>query len=1202
MGAREGSPLGVRGKVKHVAFLCAFQGRNALSRLSLRGIFVQMKFCSSDRCGSSKSLISAIQTIASLFLILLLQAPIAVLALEPANPGANPLEPSIRSESTNASNGTSTVAPKPPTAPAANSVLSPPSASHPGVSPQAIAPPVRQKGPPQPKEYLLPNGLRIVLVEEHSLPVVSCLMWYRVGARNERAGSTGLSHMVEHMLFEEVGPFRKGEIGATIVRNGGQFNGFTSDDFTAFFETLHPSKLDLALRIESMRMRSARFTKQAVQAEVANINKEFEEEQSDPAALLTSEVRCVSYLHHPYGSPTRGWRVDVDGLTAEDAKGFYDRFYVPNNASLVLVGDFSSANALLLIKKHFAAIPKSATPIPQIRAHEPEQHAERRVIMRYPGKTELLQVAYHAPSISDQDSAAMAVLEKLMNANFTGRLKTRLMETKICSGASSQFELKHDPGLLTLNATPAPGQSLQKVLESVDGMISQLRTQVISDQELRRAKNQAEFACFSERDGPYRTGFHLGYFDSIQSWKSAYSWPERLRLVTAADILRVSRKYLVPENRVVGFLASSLAQKTPPVQNAAPVAPKQTPPKPPQSATNSDLAKQKLVAYKGDDSAISPEEMRSAGNSNQILIAQAKTSKDSAKATAKTDVKSDVKPAVKPAVKPDTKVTTAAPKSTDKSAPKKVETSPTAKKSDGSPVVKKADPSAIKTDATKSGSPTPGKAESSNTAVKKDLAPKATAATRSPRPPVGSSLQSGQYTRKVLKNGLTVIAFESRLSPIVQICGAVRAGEVYEPTEKPGLSAVVAHSLNYGTPRATKIQLQTVQEDMGLPPSAMLKFEPGLEQITFQTRCLAKDLVQQLGIVAESLASPALAEADLEKAKQDAINGLKKSDETVAARVNRALMRSLLAPNSPHYPTDPSEKAKVIEALKNSEIKDFYTANISPGSTLMVIAGDIDGEQAIRAAEAVFESWQSNARTATEPGVVQSARRSLKVSVPIKDRTQTMICIGKLIKTAPGDRDFHNLAIADCALTNHPIFSRLVQRDNDEAVMATSMSSEEINSRFQSLGGLTSWSLIVPTEPDAVSKAVTTVNTELKNFVKNGLTLNEIQEVKRYLAGVVSVRYMPNLSVAAKSVMDAALERSEGDFVGELLLKIANADPETINRFIRNVFRPDQSTLVVAGDKQAIRQVQPRSDSEMRAPASDSVAPPNGAEKSSSAN
>lgn len=1161
---------------------------------------MQMKFCSSGRSLNAKlSFAALIQAIISVFLVLVIQAPLAVLAVEPVNKSANPLEPTIRTEPATVPGNN---VPKPVAVPSSTSQASPIS-THSVAAPQAVVAPVRQKGPPTPKEYLLPNGLRIVLVEEHSLPVVSCLMWYRVGARNERAGSTGLSHMVEHMLFDEVGTFRKGELGATIVRNGGQFNGFTSDDFTAFFETLHPSKLDLALRIESMRMRSARFTKPAIQAEVANINKEFEEEQSDPAALLTSEVRCVSFLHHPYGSPTRGWRVDVDGLTAEDAKGFYDRFYVPNNASLVLVGDFNTANALTLIKKHFAALPKSVTPIPQIRAHEPEQHSERRVIMRYPGKTELVQIAYHAPSISDQDSAPMAVLEKLLNANFAGRLRTRLMETKICSGANSQFELKHDPGLLTLNATPAPGQSLQKVLESVDGMIAQLRTQIVSEQELRRAKNQAEFACFSERDGPYRTGFHLGYFDSIQSWKTAYSWPERLRTVTAADILRVSRKYLVPENRVVGFLASNVAPKAPPPPTATPTSPKPASPKPPQSATYIELTKQKLVGYKGDDYALSPEAMRAADGQKPILIAQAKTAK--AGETAKRPVdKTSSKAVAKPAE---------TPKKTDSDAVKKADAAKkaesgkksdatAAKKVDGSTAAKKTDAAVVKTDATKSGAQSSGKPETPATPVKREPTAKAPTAPRSPRPPVGSSLQSGQYTRKVLKNGLTVIAFESRLCPIVQICGAVRAGEVYEPNEKAGLSSVVANALNYGTARASKTQLQSVQEDMGLPPSAMLKFEPGLEQITFQTRCLAKDMVQQLGIVAESLSSPALAEADLEKAKQDAINGLKKSDETVAARVNRALMRSLLAPNSPHYPTDPSEKSKVIEALKPNEIKDFYTSNISPGSTMMVIAGDIDGEQAIRAAEAVFETWQSNARVATEPGVVQSARRSLKVSVPIKDRSQTMICIGRLIKTAPGDRDFHNLAIADCALTNHPIFSRLVQRDNDEAVMATSMSNEELNSRFQSLGGLTSWSLIVPTEPDAVSKAVTTVNTELKNFVKNGLTLNEIQEVKRYLAGVVSVRYMPNLSVAAKSVLDAALERSEGDFVGELLLKIANADPETINRFIRNVFRPDQSTLVVAGDRQAIKQVQPRSDAEMRAPAGDSGAPNNGAEKSSSAN
>lgn len=1098
-------------------------------------------------------------------------------------------------------------------------------------SPAAIAPVmthVKAKGPPTPKEYSLPNGLRIILVEEHSLPVVSCLIWYKVGARNERPGSTGLSHMVEHLAFDEVGTFRKGELGATIVRNGGQFNGFTSDDFTAFFETLHPAKLELALKIEAMRMRSARFTKAAVQAEVANLKKEFEEEQNDPASMLASEVRCVSFLHHPYGSPTRGWQPDVEGLTAEDAKGFYDRFYVPNNATLVLVGDFNSANALAIVKKYFAAIPRSATPIPTIRAKEPEQRSERRVIMRYPGKTELLQVSYHAPSIHEQDSAAMAVLEKLLNASIAGRLKARLMEPKICTGANCQFELKHDPGLLTITATPASGQSLQKALDSVDAMISQLRSQNISDGELRRAKNQAEYACFSERDGPYRTGFHIGYFDSISSWKNAYSWPERLRTVSSADIMRVARTYLLPENRVVGFLTSSAQSKPAPQQPSTPPS-KQAAPKTPQADTHIDknhghapisfeISKQDLVGYKKNDSAESPEALRLAQKPAKSADAKPESKKtEPAKKTdaAKTEAK---KPdaAKADAKKPDAAKTEAKKADAAKADAKKPDAAKTdSKKPDASKTeakkpsagdaakseVKPSNTAGANTGVSKpevkaAGAPVPSaktetvkpKAPITTTAPR----PSATRATAPVRPPVGSSLHTGHYTRKVLRNGLTVIAFESRLCPIVQITGAVRAGEAYEPMTKPGMAAVLANALNYGTQHATKAQLQTVQEDLGLPPQAMLKFEPGLEQITFQTRCLSKDMVQQLGIVAESLANPALAESDMERAKQDAINGLRKSDETVAARVNRALMRSLLAPNSPHFPSDPSEKAKIIEALKTSDIKDYYNSTVSPASTMIVIAGDFDGEQAIKSAEAVFENWQSKSRLAAEPDAVPSPRRSLKVSVPTKDRSQTMVCVGKLVKTSPSDREFCNLAIADCALTNHPIFSRLVQRDNDETVLATNLSTEEINSRFQSLGGLTSWSLIVPTEPESVAREVNTINTELKAFVQKGMTPAEIQEVKRYLSGVICVRYMPNLTAAAKSVLDAALERAEGDFVGELLLNIVNADPESINRFIRNVFRPDQATLVVAGDKQAIKQVQPKSDevSKVRAPGAEARA------------
>ncbi|HEY9788661.1 MAG TPA: insulinase family protein [Candidatus Obscuribacterales bacterium] len=1119
-----------------------------------------------------------------------------------------------------------------------------------------------------PQEAVLPNGLRVLFVEEHSVPIVSCLIWYRAGARNERPGGTGLSHLVEHLLFQNVGGFRKGEMGAMIVRNGGQFNGFTSDDFTAFFETVHPSKLELCLRIESERMRLARFTPNDVSAEIANIRKEFDEETADPGAALTQEVRSVAFVHHPYGNPTRGWRPDVEALTVEDVKGFYDRYFRPHNATLVLVGDFKTASALALVKKYFGIIPKHTGAIPPIRAVEPLQHAERRVIMRHPGRKEMLYLAYHAPAINDQDSAAMALLEKVLNAHYAGRFKTKLLEPHVCSHATSLFELKRDPGLFTLTLMPASGVPLHKVLEGLDNMIAQLRSQPITDAELRRARNQAEFACFNERDGVYRTGFHIGYFDSIQSWKAAYSWPERLKTVTAADLQRVAKRYLVPENRVVGFLHAQAAP--PPAKPASPApaekgGPKTQPAKPgSQAETRPErpgvrtpisrrMGSVPLVGYKNDDSAIAPNE--------PILLAL----KTEANASSSKENGSDSEKNGKSTKKSSSKKSSSTPSEDRKTASKKgsdqTKQSPDAKGKSKTAFVKgkdeksdkkRADPSAKSsgksvtnkpakdkkeesakksgkdtTKTAKDSGKTPGKdsaksaKDSSKSANAKDSSKSAgesakatkessksagesakattTPVVRTNVSPVpssssgegelpipGSSLKAGHYTRKVLKNGLTVIAFENRLSPIVQIAGAIRSGEVYEPQGKTGVSALAAHAMNYGTAKLNKTQLHSLQEDLGLPPQAMLHFEPGQEFVSFQGRCLSRDLPQHMTILSDVLREPAFSEGDIEKAKQDAFNSIKQNDETVSSRVRRALLRSLVASSSAYFPADPSEKARSIEALKASDVKEFHASVMRPENTTIVIAGDIIGEEAIRQAEQCLSHW-TGAGQYREAVVTPSSRRSLKTSVPIRDRAQTTVCVGQLLRVSRNDREFCDLLIADCALTNHPMFSRLLQKAHDERVFGSGVSCDDISSGLEGLGGMTTWYLSVPVESNAVSRAVAAIKNELKGFAKNGLTPAEAAEVKRFLYGALPIRYMQNLSLAAKSILDASLQRAEGDHLGELLLKVRNANPESINKFIKTVLRPEQSSLVIAGDRGVVKQIPSLRDSELSQEAAD---------------
>jgi hypothetical protein len=285
------------------------------------------------------------------------------------------------------------------------------------------------------QEMVLANGLKVLLLEEHSFPVVTSMVVYRVGSRNENLGETGLSHLVEHLLFEKVGRYRKGELAATIARNGGMFNGFTSDDFTVFFETLSPAKLPIALRIEADRMHSATFTAEDVQAEIKRIEKELDTEAKDAANLLNKEVRSAAFQLHPYKNPTIGWRSDVQKLTLDDVKRHYRDYYQPSNATLVIVGDFDTKAQVAQVQKYLGQVKLS--------------HRERCVwLNRLSGRNGVFsevcwQFRCEWPTTPPIFKTLMLLLCCLRNCWFwcQWRLKTKSLTQNCCT-----FEAKRDPG------------------------------------------------------------------------------------------------------------------------------------------------------------------------------------------------------------------------------------------------------------------------------------------------------------------------------------------------------------------------------------------------------------------------------------------------------------------------------------------------------------------------------------------------------------------------------------------------------------------------------------------------------------------------------------------------------------------------------------------------------------------------------------
>ena len=976
------------------------------------------------------------------------------------------------------------------------------SASQPTV---ALDRPITPGKPNQPQQYSLPNGLRIILLEDHSLPVVSSMVWYKVGARNEQPGLTGLSHIVEHLLFQTVGQYRKGELGATIVRNGGQFNGFTSDDFTSFYETMPPAKIDLALKIESERMKAATFSQADLNEEIARVKTELDESAKDPSNNLAREVRSAAFIQHPYRNPAEGWRQDLDSLTAKDAKEFYERYFRPNNATLVLVGDFKSQPTLISIGKLFGTIAKGVGAASNVRISEGPQVAERRVVVRAQSKKDEVQIAYHAPAFSDPDSVAMYVLEKLLNAPMSGRIKTKLLDSKLCGFGKSAFEIKKEPGLFTIDLTAPPGAGPQKVLEAWDLVASQLRTTPVSDSELVRARNQAEFAVISERDGAYKAGFQLGYCETMQSWLKGWTSVDRIRAVNSADILRVCKRYLNPDARVVGFLVSQGAkpataptgqpqQKNAPPTKAPPNAanPANPLPKMPISTTFGGTAK---WGYKEDSKSLV---WPAASQERQELLLAQSTGGESSGTPAK--------------VTPTSTSSGGASTSTRPAAIKSIEVKPT------TPVEKAPPPAAL-------------------------------------------------VQKKVLKNGVTVLLIESHLAPIIQISGAIRAGDVFEPANKKGISSLLVQLLNDGPAKLSRHEIQQQQEDIGLTQSSMLKFDNSIETINLQSRCLSKDVFRQMQLIGSCLKGLSFEEADCEKAKSDFFASAKSTEDTTPVRVNRALLRSVMAPGSSYYPSDPKEKVHAANALKAADLKDFASQHLTPDSTVIVVAGDITPDLAFMQIERALDGWSNAAsRHGTLPQATENARKILKVSLPDSDiKGKTLLTVGRLMPSQSEKKDYADLLIADCALSNHPIFSRLAQRLTTDPSLENNLVFEDMESRYVPLSNMVSWSMTVPVDPRLVQKTSLAIQTELKRFAKSGITAEELAEVKRYLASSLPVRMMPSCTEAAKHVLTEYLQDSESNIPWQLISRIRSSDLTTINNFIKNEFKPDQSILIVAG-------------------------------------
>jgi zinc protease len=312
-------------------------------------------------------------------------------------------------------------------------------------------------------ETVLPNGLRVLTKEVHSAPVVSFSVWYKVGSRNEHSGLTGISHLLEHMMFKGTARYRVGEIARTLFLNGASFNANTYYDWTSYYETLATDRLELAMRIESDRMAHSRIDTADLASEMTVVRSELEGGENDPETLLRRAVIAAAFEAHPYHWPVIGWRSDVEQMPRDAIYRYYKTHYGPNTATVVIVGDFDTARALAQVRRHFGAL-KPIPPPPPVSTTEPPQRGERRVVVKQAGPLPIVTLAYKAPAARSPDFYALDVLATVLGEGRASRLYQALVEKEVASRVEAGAPSLHDPFLFFLTATARPGVAVARLI------------------------------------------------------------------------------------------------------------------------------------------------------------------------------------------------------------------------------------------------------------------------------------------------------------------------------------------------------------------------------------------------------------------------------------------------------------------------------------------------------------------------------------------------------------------------------------------------------------------------------------------------------------------------------------------------------------------------------------------------------------------
>ncbi len=410
-------------------------------------------------------------------------------------------------------------------------------------------------------EFKLDNGMKVIVKEDHRAPVVVSQVWYKVGSSYEHNGTTGLSHALEHMMFKGTKKHPPNEFSRIISENGGKENAFTGEDYTTYFQQLEKSRLAISFELEADRMRNIVLPPEEFAKEIKVIMEERRMRTDDnPNSLMHEQFNAAAFVNSPYHHPVIGWMDDLEHMTVQDLRTWYQTWYTPNNVTLVVVGDVNAQQTLELAKKYFGPI--KSNPVPVVKPQrEIEQKGQRRIIVKAPAELPSLVMGYKTPGARSAKETwepyALDMLAGILDGGVSARFAKNLVRgSQVAANAGAGYDMygRLDQ-LFTLDGTPAQGHTIQELETALRGQVKKVRDELVTADELERVKAQVIASKVYERDSNFYQAMQIGMLETVGlPWKLADEYLDRIKAVTPEQVQQVAQKYLIDDTLTVAVL------------------------------------------------------------------------------------------------------------------------------------------------------------------------------------------------------------------------------------------------------------------------------------------------------------------------------------------------------------------------------------------------------------------------------------------------------------------------------------------------------------------------------------------------------------------------------------------------------------------------------------------------------------------------